>query len=39
MIVTRSVAPYDIVAGAPARVIRRRFDDAQIAAHDEVRFG
>ncbi|NBB52511.1 acetyltransferase [Rhizobium sp. CRIBSB] len=38
-VVTRSVAAYDIVAGTPARVIRRRFDDAQIKEHDRVLFG
>lgn len=29
-VVTRDVAPYTIVAGAPARVIRKRFDEATI---------
>lgn len=38
-VVTRSVAAYDIVAGTPARVIRRRFDDAQIKEHDRALFG
>lgn len=31
-IVTRDVRPYTIVAGNPAREIRRRFEDAQIDA-------
>lgn len=30
-VVTRDVAPYAIVAGNPAREIRKRFDDARIA--------
>ena len=30
-VVTRDVAPYEIVAGVPARVIRRRFDGEQAA--------
>ncbi|GLS45483.1 acetyltransferase [Methylobacterium brachythecii] len=31
-VVTRDVAPYAIVAGNPARVLRRRFDDATVDA-------
>lgn len=31
-VVTRSVPPYAIVAGAPARILRMRFGDAEIAA-------
>lgn len=31
-VVTRDVGPYTIVAGNPARPIRKRFSDAQIAA-------
>lgn len=31
-VVTRDVAPYAVVAGNPAREIRRRFDDATITA-------
>lgn len=38
-VVTKDVAPYCIVAGSPARVVRRRFDDAQIALHDQALFG
>lgn len=30
--VTKDVAPYTVVAGNPARPVRRRFDDATIAA-------
>ncbi len=29
-VVTKNVAPYSIVAGNPARIIRKRFDDATI---------
>lgn len=38
-VVTRSVDPYTIVGGSPARLIRCGFDDAQIAAHEAVLFG
>jgi acetyltransferase-like isoleucine patch superfamily enzyme len=31
-VVTRSVGPYEIVAGNPARVVRRRFSDDVVAA-------
>jgi virginiamycin A acetyltransferase len=31
-VVSRDVAPYAIVAGNPAREVRRRFDDATVAA-------
>ena len=31
-VVTKDVPPYAIVAGVPARVIRRRFDPATIAS-------
>jgi virginiamycin A acetyltransferase len=31
-VVTRDVAPYAIVAGNPAREIRRRYDDAEVAS-------
>lgn len=30
-LVTRDVGPYEIVGGNPAKVIRKRFDDASIA--------
>ena len=29
-VVTKNVGPYEIVGGAPAKLIRRRFDDATI---------
>ena len=38
-IVTRSVEPYAVVAGSPARIIRRRFDEAEIKRHDQALFG
>lgn len=31
-VVTRDVPPYAVVAGNPARVVRRRFDEASVAA-------
>ena len=37
-VVTEDVRPYAIVAGDPAREVRRRFDDDQIAALLEVRW-
>ena len=33
-VVTRSVEPYAIVAGNPARLIRKRWDDETIAEHE-----
>nr|WP_269142341.1 DapH/DapD/GlmU-related protein [Sphingomonas sp. IC-11] len=33
-VVTLDVASYDIVSGNPARVVGRRFTDAQIIAHE-----
>lgn len=38
-VVTKSVEPYAVVGGSPARMIRMRFDEAQIAAHEAVLFG
>lgn len=38
-VVTRSVEPYTVVGGSPAKVIRRRFDTAQIAIHEDALFG
>jgi acetyltransferase-like isoleucine patch superfamily enzyme len=35
-VVTKDVRPYAIVAGNPAREIRRRFDDAQIEALQQI---
>lgn len=35
-VVTRDVAPYTIVAGNPARVIRRRFDESTIARLEDL---
>ena len=29
-VVTRNVDPYTVVAGAPARIIKKRFSDSQI---------
>jgi len=37
-VVTRDVPPYGIVAGNPARLIRRRFDDAIIARLEATRW-
>lgn len=34
--VTRSVRPYSVVVGSPAREVRRRFSDPQIAALQKV---
>lgn len=34
--VIRDVAPYTIVAGTPARVVRDRFEPSERALHDEV---
>ena len=37
-VVTRDVPPYAIVAGAPARLIRKRFDEATISALLDIRW-
>ncbi len=37
-IVTKDVEPYTIVAGAPARPIRKRFDDKTIARLEELKW-
>ena len=37
-VVTRDVSPYAIVGGVPARLIRRRFDDATIEALLDLRW-
>lgn len=36
-VVTKDVGPYEIVAGNPARAIRMRFDERQIAALESSR--
>lgn len=38
-VVVADVAPYDIVAGNPARPVGRRFNDADILAHESQLFG
>lgn len=38
-IVTRSVPPYEIVGGTPARLIRRRFTAEEAVRHDEALYG
>ncbi len=35
-VVTKDVPPYAIVGGAPARIIRMRFDEQQQRAHDRM---
>jgi chloramphenicol O-acetyltransferase type B len=35
-VVTRDVRPYAIVAGVPARELRRRFSEAQIASLQQI---
>lgn len=35
-VITKSVLPYAVVAGNPARLIRMRFDEHEIARHEEV---
>ena len=37
-VVTENVPPFSIVAGIPARVIRKRFHDEMIQALEEVRW-
>ena len=37
-VVTRSVPAFTVVAGQPARAVRRRFDDAQCALLEEMRW-
>ncbi|WP_300286554.1 CatB-related O-acetyltransferase [uncultured Alistipes sp.] len=37
-VVTKDVEPYEIVVGNPARPIRKRFGDAQIAALEKSRW-
>lgn len=35
-VVLKDVEPYSIVAGNPARIISRRFDDEQISEHEKI---
>jgi serine acetyltransferase len=35
-VVTKDVAPYTVVGGVPARVIRRRFTEAQAEALQDI---
>ena len=35
-VVTRSIPPYSICAGVPARVLKPRFDEAQLREHRRV---
>ncbi len=35
-VVLKDVEPYSIVAGNPAKVVSRRFSDAQIAEHEKI---
>jgi acetyltransferase-like isoleucine patch superfamily enzyme len=34
-VVTKDVAPYDIVAGVPTKIVGRRFSDEQIIQHEK----
>ena len=34
-VVTNDVPPYSIVAGNPARIIRRRFNDSEVLEHEQ----
>lgn len=38
-VVTKDVPPYAIVAGVPAKVIRYRFNDRDVASHEEMLAG
>lgn len=38
-IVTRSIPPYSLAVGSPARVLRNRFNDSQAAEHDRLLYG
>ena len=37
-LVNKSVQPYSMVAGTPARPIRKRFSDAEIEALEQIRW-
>jgi acetyltransferase-like isoleucine patch superfamily enzyme len=38
-VVTQDVAPYSIVAGTPARLVRMRFNPEEIARHEALLYG
>jgi len=38
-LVTKDVEPYTIVAGVPAKIIKRRFSDVDVKAHQALVFG
>lgn len=38
-VVTKSIPPYSIAVGSPAKVIRKRFDDETCSKHDELLYG
>lgn len=35
-VVTKSCLPYSIIGGVPAKIIKRRFTDDQIAEHEKI---
>ena len=38
-VVTKDVSPYSIVGGVPARLIKQRFSEEQIAVHENLLYG